>query len=294
VYLCPKRGQTSSLVDVLEPVECAPFLKWAGGKQWFAPLVPEITPDDWTGTYHEPFLGGGSVFFALNPHHAILGDANSDLINTYRVVRSKPDSLIASLKRMRNDASTFTAIRGSCPRSPVERAARFIYLNKTAWNGLYRVNQQGQFNVPFGRYQRPTICNSHRLRRASAQLKSATLHHADFASTLCHVGKGDLVFIDPPYITGHTNNGFLKYNAHLFSLADQQRLAGMAVQLRRYGAHVIITHAPFQPVLELYRGFHYYLMSRNSLIASDRTSRHRVSEAVLTSFPLLDIDTEII
>lgn len=285
--------RASDLLSVpLEPPSVRPFLKWTGGKQWLARLLPEIEPEQFTGRYYEPFLGGGCAFFSIEPSYAILSDINKELIATYSAVKTDVESVISHLRSLQNDRNEYQRIRESKPKSSIEIAARFIYLNKTAFNGMYRVNRSGQFNVPFGRYTNPTICNAERLREAHIALRCCRLRCCDFATATADADPYDLVYFDPPYITGHTNNGFLKYNAPLFSWPDQERLAHVARVLARNGTHVIVSHAPFRPVISLYRGFYYYQLDRNSLISGNGATRGRVTEVLLSSFPLFDIEVD--
>ena len=165
----------SNLVDTAQShTPPRPFLKWPGGKQWLMPRFAQIL-DISHGTYREPFLGGGAAFFAAQPQGAVLSDANSDLVATYRVVRDAVEPLIEELRSYPHEKAFFDAIRATDPDTDVRRAARFIYLNKTAFNGMYRVNRQGEFNVPFGSFVRPGICQPERLLAASLSLRAAAL-----------------------------------------------------------------------------------------------------------------------
>jgi DNA adenine methylase len=263
-----------------------PFLKWTGGKQWLASTLAALIAPTHGARYFEPFLGGGSVYFAILPQTAILSDRNLQLIRTFRAVQEHPEQVIRRLRRLRNSKTIHAAMRSYQPRSDVSSAVRLIYLNKTSFNGIYRENQQGRFNVPFGHYINPTICNENRIRDCSAALSRAVIMHEDFESSTAAARAGDWVYFDPPYITGHTNNGFLKYNADLFSWSDQCRLAACAMRLARNGVRVTVSHAPFSPVLELYKGFWKFTVARHSLVGGRSALRGRVIEAVLTSFDL--------
>jgi len=264
-----------------------PFLKWPGGKQWIAKAIVDAVKWSGKGTYFEPFLGGGSLFFAMDPTTARLSDSNTDLMICYRAVRDYAEPVIAHLSRLSHDRSTFDRIRKSRPTSVVERAVRFIYLNKTAFNGMYRVNRNGEFNVPFGDFRNPSICQPDRLRRASATLQGATVRTSRYASALTDVRSGDFVYLDPPYVTGHNNNGFIKYNRRLFSWDDQISLADSAKRLRKLGATVVITNAAHDDVLDLYADFYYLIVDRQSRIGGGNQFRGVVSEAVLCSKPFV-------
>lgn len=296
-----ERGRTSLIsstggaeaieLDRVAPV-ARPYLKWTGGKQWLAAVAPALLPAKFSGRYFEPFLGGASVFFALGLKPAVLADLNAELISAYEGVRDTPQEVIRLLRRYPYDRQFFDEMRAARPRLPHTRAARLIYLNKTAFNGMYRVNLSGRFNVPFGRYKNPTICDAERIRNASVALKGATLTVQDFEAATARAKRGDLAYFDPPYITGHQNNGFLKYNAPLFSWADQKRLAKLAVTLRERGVHVVVSNGDHPDVVALYSGFHRYVVVRNSLIGGSGSERGEVSEALLTSSVLRGVPTQ--
>lgn len=270
-----------------------PFLKWTGGKQWLAPLAELLRPHAFSGTYYEPFLGGGALFFALAPRQAVLGDLNRQLVTTYEAVRDDVAAVIKLLSGYPHDRSFYDQIRMARPQASARVGARLVYLNKTAFNGMYRVNAAGEFNVPFGRYARPTICPSDRLWAANAALQCVELKCADFATTVGRPEAGDLVYLDPPYITGHQNNGFRKYNARLFAWEDQERLASRANELRDRGVYVLISNADHPAILDLYRGWHVLRIERNSLINADVGGRGPVSEVVFSNYALpLPQDTD--
>ncbi len=263
-----------------------PFLKWPGGKQWLAPLGDLIRPAGFSGTYYEPFLGGGALFFAVAPRNAVLGDLNKELVTTYAAVRDNVADLIKLLCGYPHDRTFYDQIRKARPRVPSRVGARLVYLNKTAFNGMYRVNGAGQFNVPFGRYARPTVCPSDRLTAASMALQGVQLHCGDFAATVGAAKPGDWVYLDPPYITGHQNNGFRKYNARLFAWPDQERLVSTANELRERGVSVLVSNADHPAILKLYQGWHALRIERNSLINGDAERRGPVGEILLSSYPL--------
>jgi DNA adenine methylase len=268
-----------------------PFLKWTGGKQWLAAVASSVLPDGFSGRYIEPFVGGGSLFFAVGSRRATLGDMNRELIDAYIAVRDCPEKVIAALGRYPYDREFFEHMRRARPRAIHTRAARLIYLNKAAFNGMYRVNLRGEFNVPFGRYTNPTICDTARIRAAATALRGVTLRVGDFERTLRAAKSGDVVYLDPPYITGHRNNGFLKYNARLFSWEDQRRLAALAVRLTSRGVFVVVSNSDHAEVTSLYQGFFRYGVVRNSLIGGQGSHRGPVREALLTSTPIRGVPT---
>ncbi len=268
------------------PHSVAPLIKWAGGKQWLARVARSLLPRKWSGTYHEPFMGAGAMFFAIQPKTASLSDRCRELVETHATVKAHPEAVIQLLRTLPNDRDFFYDIRAKSPGEPVENAARFLYLNRTCWNGLYRVNKRGEFNTPFGNYKNPTICDEARIRNAAKLLRRARLRAGDFAESTRRVRKEDLVYLDPPYMTRHLNNSFAKYNSHLFRWEDQERLAEEALRLSDHGAYVLVSNVNHPTVLSLYTGFYCYKVRRRTLIGSDPASRGFVLEALLSNYPI--------
>ena len=260
-----------------------PFLKWAGGKRWLTPYIREKIGTV-TGRYYEPFLGGGAVFFALRPPQASVSDLNRELVTTYRAVRDHPSQVLDILATYSDDQDCYYQTRDLKPRSDEETAARLIYLNRTCWNGLYRVNRAGRFNVPKGwfdhqvRFRRPS-----EIRAASRALKGVDISCKDFETATKDAKKGDIVYCDPPYTTAHNQNGFLRYNQRLFSWADQQRLARTAHDLAEGGCDVVVSNADHKAIRELYRGFVTIRVDRQSAIAGNVRRRGRVAELLFVS-----------
>jgi DNA adenine methylase len=258
-----------------------PFLRWAGGKQWLAHRLARLIPEH-NHTYYEPFLGGGSLFFAARPKRAILGDINERLIETYQVLRDRPKDLIPVLSQWENDEKTYYKVRAAEYADNIWRAAQFIYLNKTCWNGLYRVNRQGHFNVPFGYNNRRVFDKTH-LLEASEVLQNAKLIYCDFQQLLKMATAGDFVYLDPPYTVLHSRNGFRRYNEKLFSWQDQVRLARTARELAHRGCLVVVSNADNEDVLSLYPDFFHQKVSRHSVLAADPKWRRKTGEALLVS-----------
>ena len=258
------------------------FLKWAGSKRLLLSHLIEILPAE-IGTYYEPFLGSGSLFFLLRPKKAALSDRCGPLIETFSAVRDNVSSVIRHLRTMVPDVELYYGIRSSPSRGLYKRAAEFIYLNKTCWNGLYRVNSSGCFNVPYGRPKSTVICDSENLRACALALRAegVTLAVGDFAESLANALPGDLVYLDPPYVTTHTDNGFRDYNETLFSWKDQERLARMAQELVAREVSVIVSNANHPEIISLYDGFSARSFERKSTLSSDMTKRGRASEALL-------------
>jgi DNA adenine methylase len=265
-----------------------PFLKWAGGKRWLIPqLLGELPAFN---NYYEPFVGSGGLFFALEPARAILSDSNPELINCYRGVRNHCKAVIKILNRLKVDEHTYYGVRDKLYQRAdnVRRAAYFIYLNKTCWNGLYRVNRDGKFNVPVGQLDRiDDICDSNELIRASRLLKNVKLRCCDYEDAASDARSGDLVYFDPPYITTHLNNGFVKYNSKLFHHSDELRLAKVAHRLAVKGISVIVSNAAHPLIKQQYDGLFYKTeLKRNSLIAANSARRSTFTEILISSFAI--------
>lgn len=264
-----------------------PFLKWAGGKRWLIPKSKDfLLPLNRINKYIEPFLGGGSMFFHLQPKNAILSDLNLDLINTYKVVRDDWVSLVDLLQEyhLQHSESFYYESRASEPITPLLRAARFIYLNRTCWNGLYRVNRQGKFNVPIGS-KTNVVLEEDNFEALSKILNTIQLSVSDFEQVIEKATEDDFVFIDPPYTVKHNLNGFVKYNENIFSWQDQIRLRDCVARAVARGANVLLTNANHHSVIELYDGlgdFHY--LDRASVIAGNSRARGVYSEVVIKSW----------
>lgn len=263
----------------------SPFLKWAGGKRWLINKHGDIFQKKFN-VYIEPFLGGGAVFFHLQPKNAILGDKNVDLINTYKVIQSDWKSLVAYLKvhHERHSKEYYYKIRENIPKDDIGRAARFIYLNRTCWNGLYRVNLEGKFNVPIGT-KTDVIYDYDDFESISQALKNIVIRSDDFNNLIKKAERGNFVFVDPPYTVAHGNNGFLKYNESLFSWEDQERLAECLRSAKERGANIVATNADHESVEKLYKGdFKIKRVSRQSIISGNPDARKKYSELVICSF----------
>lgn len=259
-----------------------PFLKWAGGKRWFAERYIDEFPSKF-GRYFEPFLGSGAVYFALEPKNALISDSNIDLIDTYRAIRDGWLTVEQHLSKhhFNHDRSHYYNIRSTQYEDRFQRAASFIYLNRTCWNGLYRVNLKGEFNVPIGSKEN-VILSSDNFSNISAILHNAKIEHSDFELVIDGAGSGDLVYLDPPYAAKHIYNGFVKYNEVLFGWEDQIRLRDCAIRARNRGAHVVISNANHPSIRELYNfDCRIITLTRNSVIASKAHHREQISELLI-------------
>jgi DNA adenine methylase len=262
-----------------------PFLKWAGGKRWFITHYSSLLPNSYN-RYIEPFLGSGSVFFHLEPSKSVLSDKNSELIMTYTAIKNNPEEVYKILKKHASKHNTeyYYIVRNQKPRIGVYIAARMIYLNRTCWNGLYRVNLHGKFNVPIGTKNK-VIYENESFSDISKILKNAEIVCCDYQDIVDDAESGDFLFIDPPYTVKHNFNGFIKYNEELFSWEDQIRLAECAIKAKERGAKVIITNANHESVTSLYKnGFSLKVITRSSIISGNPKYRKKCEEAVLCSY----------
>jgi len=262
-----------------------PILRWAGGKRWFLPWFSSLIEGLDFRNYHEPFLGGGVVGFNLRvPGTKYLSDSNPDLINFYVQLRDNPDGVIRGLYGLKNDSATYYRIRASRPRSLTKKASFFYYLNRTSFNGIYRVNRNGDFNVPFGNKTRCNLFEYERMRALSRETKKVKFASMDFRKMLRLVRPRDLVFLDPPYTVAHEHNGFVKYNQKLFSFEDQVALANEAKRLNQLGAYIVITNAKHDSIQRLYADcFQEVVLKRTSTISGNSTARKQVHEYVFTN-----------
>ena len=259
-----------------------PFLKWAGGKRWLSSNYPEIIPREF-GQYIEPFLGGGAIFFDLVPKCAILSDVNDELISTYQAIRDDWQAVQTALNRHQRSHSKnyFYEERDRIRRKLHEKGAQFLYLNRTCWNGLYRVNLQGKFNVPKGT-KTNVILPTDDFQSVSDALKTATLLSADFEDVIENAASGDFIFIDPPYTVKHNVNGFIKYNEKIFRWEDQIRLASAVARAANRNVKILITNADHKSIRSLYRDVGYLKkLSRFSVLAGDKNSRGKTTELAI-------------
>lgn len=269
-----------------------PFLKWAGGKGQLLPdLVERVAhAGDWR-RYHEPFVGGGALFFELQRsgrlrHGATLSDTNPNLVEVWHVVQSDVDALIEVLRGHARacDEAYYYAVRGSVPTTPVERAARVIFLNKTGFNGLYRENSKGQFNVPFGRYASPAICDEPNLRACHGALQGIELVCAPFQAVLDRAAEGDLVYFDPPYVPVSLSSSFTKYAREGFDQADQVRLREVFATLGARGVKVLLSNSDTPLIEVLYRGYNFRTVMATRNVNRNAAGRGAIPEALVSTY----------
>ncbi|MEM6429000.1 MAG: Dam family site-specific DNA-(adenine-N6)-methyltransferase [Deinococcota bacterium] len=274
-----------SIQPAVFPIPARPVLKWAGGKQQLITPLLEHVPKRFN-KYIEPFIGGGALFFSLKHQPSIIADSNEELINLYQVIADDVETLTLALQNFANDEDSFYTVRAQDPAdmTKVDRAARMVYLNKTCFNGLYRVNKKGQFNVPYGRYKNPTICDTENLRAASKLLEQTTIVHADYKTTLRdHAEAGDLVFLDPPYLPISEYADFKRYTKEQFYEEDQVELAEEVRRLHELGCHVILTNSNHPMIYELYDGFEIKVHQTKRHI--NKKGNKRTGEDVIVNAP---------
>ena len=262
-----------------------PFLRWAGGKNWLVNQYLDLIKNIDINHYHEPFLGGASIFFSsTHSSRSYLSDVNGELINTYICVRDNPHAVITILKDLNNTEEEYYRVRSMQTAEPIMQAARFIFLNQTSYNGIYRVNKNGIYNIPYGK--RSWAIDENRLLLASGRLKNANIKQGDFDCNKYIIKPRDLVFLDPPYTVSHNNNGFIKYNQTLFSLDDQYRLSKYIDYIKRKNAYYILTNAAHQTIADIFeKGDRRLELSRKSLIGGKNATRQDVKEFVFTNIP---------
>lgn len=265
----------------------APFLRWAGGKRWLLSHLPAIMGDFRIKRYHEPFVGGASVFLGLNPEGpSFLSDLNSELIETYKQVRDRSAAVARALALHPNEMEHYYAVRATRPTKAVDRAARFIYLNQTSFNGIYRVNLEGKYNVPFGNREWCCIPTAPHLAAVSKRLRTSELAACDFEEAIKKVKRGDFVFLDPPYTVAHNHNGFIKYNQKLFSFEDQRRLRKAVESIRERGAFYVLTNAAHESIAALFDlPDRRFALARRNTIGGQNAARGTATEYLFTNLP---------
>lgn len=251
-----------------------PILKWAGGKQQLLPQLLERLPARF-GTYYEPFFGGGALFFALAPERAVIGDANPELVTLYRAVAEDPEAVSAALAGMATDPETYYAVRAEdwTALPPTRAAARTLYLNRLCYNGLYRVNRQGGFNVPYGRYARPAMPRPEALKAAAAHLRRATIRQGDWRDTVADARAGDVVFLDPPYIPVGRYADFKRYTAEQFRDDDHRAMLPVIEDLRRRGVFVLLTNGNAPLLHELFGAYEITVVATRRNVNSKAAGR---------------------
>jgi DNA adenine methylase len=284
-------ARVASAATVLEQPPAKPFLKWVGGKRQLLWAISARVPSSYSGRYFEPFLGGGALFFHLMntpgraPKSAVLADTNARLIRAYRGVRDDVERVLHSLKNRRNKKEDYYRTRSldiDASESDAEVAAWLIYLNKTGYNGLYRVNSKNRFNVPFGRYDKPGFYDPETLRRCADALSSADIRLDDFEKATAKAKKGDFVYFDPPYVPLSATSSFASYTKGGFGLDEQKRLRDVARTLKRRGVFVLLSNSSAPDVWRLYKdGFRITEVQATRVVNSKASRRGSVTEVLI-------------
>jgi len=273
-----------AIVDIPKP-----FLKWAGGKRQ---LIPQIDPffPKYYNNYIEPFVGGGAIFFYLLPEKAILMDINEELINTYKVIKNNISDLIGLLNEHKNQREYYYNIRNA-DRNPIifneltdiQKCSRTIYMNRCCYNGLYRVNSKGHFNVPFGKYKNPNFCDEENLEAVHRALQNASLVNNSFEKCLDFAEKGDFVYFDPPYVPISDSANFTSYTKENFGKNDQIKLFEVFKTLDERGCKLMLSNSYSEFTLELYEDYKINVLRAKRAINSDPNNRGEIKELLITN-----------
>lgn len=271
--------------QLFERSNVIPFLRWAGGKRWLTSGHAKLFPESY-GRYVEPFLGSASVYFHLQPAKAILSDLNDELIGSYKAIRDDWKQVYALLRAHSSlhCSEYYYQVRASIPDTAEEKAARFIYLNRTCWNGLYRVNGSGKFNVPIGT-QKSALLSTDNFEALSRHFKYVDFRSDDFEVVINQAKKGDFIFTDPPYTVKHNFNGFVGYNEKIFHWDDQVRLSECLKRASAKGCLVMLTNASHSSIRELYEDeFEILELNRSSTIAGIGSNRGVYEEVIIRNY----------
>lgn len=270
-----------------ESLSVDPVLRWAGGKRWLVSYLDEILRGLKFDNYIEPFFGGGAIFFKLINKPSILSDINSELINTYIQIKKNPDLVIHQLKGFPQSKESYLKLREQEFEDKISMAARFIFLNKTSFNGLYRVNSKGKYNVPYGNKKFSINELASKIYLCSKKLNHAELIVNDFEKILNRIRPKSLVYIDPPYTVTHNSNGFVKYNEKIFSLNDQIRLSQCIDKIDSKGAKFIMSNANHKIIDDIFlKNYNKLNIKRNSLIGANANTRGLYEEVIITNIKL--------
>lgn len=272
-----------------------PFVKWVGGKRQLLAqfrrmnLYPPENFDPKNSKYFEPFVGGGAVFFDLLPEEGFLSDLNKELVITYNVIKNDLEKLIVSLKKHKTDKDYFLEVRAQDPNklSDVAVASRFIFLNRTCFNGMYRVNSKGGFNVPFGKYTNPLICDEDNLRKVSKALQNIDIKHQDYKEVLKKAKKGDFIYFDPPYYPVSKTASFTSYTAESFLDKEQTELRDTFVELHKKGCFVMLSNSDTPFINEIYSGIKGVRINKvqaSRAINSNGSRRGKITEVLITNY----------
>lgn len=270
---------------------CNPIIKWVGGKRQLLTELKSLLPKEYNN-YYEPFIGGGALLLDLMPKKAYINDANPELINLYRVVRDNVEDLIKALSTHENSEEYYYSMRNLdraedvySKLSSIEKASRFIYLNKSCFNGLYRVNSKGQFNVPYGRYSNPKYADEENLRECSEYLKNVQIENKDFSYIKYYIKEGDLVYFDPPYVPLNKTSNFTQYTKEAFDHDTQVRLKALCDYINKVGAYFMLSNSYTEYILGLYGNYYNVnVVSANRSVNCRGDNRGKVKEVIITNY----------
>jgi len=270
--------------------EPKPLVKWVGGKRQLLKELKKNMPKSYN-RYFEPFVGGGALFFSLRPKEAFINDYNEELINLYRVVKQKPFELIEDLKKHKNEKEYYYKIRGldrdslSYKKlSDVKRAGRFVFLNKTCFNGLYRVNKKNEFNSPYGRYKNPAICDEKNILLCSRVLQNSVILNEDFKEIKKEIKKGDFIYLDPPYVPLNQTSNFTAYTDRGFDKKMQFELKEFCDYIDRAGGYFMLSNSYTDFVLELYRDYRIKTVTAKRAVNCKASRRGSVKEVLIRNY----------
>jgi len=269
-----------------------PILKWAGGKRQLLPQIIDLFPSNYSELdYHEPFVGGGAVFFTIQPNRNTINDINHHLMNFYKTIRDKPEELIEEASKFKYEKETYYQLRERYNTeiiSDLEKAALFLYFNKTGFNGLWRVNSKDRYNVPFGRYKNPTIVPKERIRAASNVLSNIKILCNDFSYVLDESKPGDLCYFDPPYEPVSETAYFTSYTPKGFGMDEQEKLSRVCQKLDEKGVHFVLSNSHVKQVVDLYDSnpnFRIKIVQARRNINSKASKRGPINEILVTNIP---------
>lgn len=269
--------------------ETYPIVKWVGGKRQLMFELLKNMPENYN-RYFEPFIGGGALFFELQPENAYISDMNEELINLYQVVRNNVDELVADLQKHDISKEYFMEIRNIDRTeeyenwSDIQKASRFIYLNRTCFNGMYRVNSKGEFNVPFGHYKNPRILDENNLINCSNLLQRTEIKHADFSEILKKVKKGDFVYFDPPYVPLSETSSFTSYTKDGFDMDMQFKLRDVCDELNSMGVKFLLSNSDTKLVNELYENYNIKKVFASRQINANADGRGKITEVLVRNY----------
>ncbi len=269
-----------------------PFVKWVGGKRQLLNEIEKHIPERFS-RYYEPFIGGGAVLFHVQPRNAVINDSNEELVNLYNIIKETPEELIKDLKKHRNEEKYFYKVRGIdrekakyLKLSDIERASRIIFLNKTCYNGLFRVNSSGEFNSPFGRYKNPNIINAIKLRAVSSYLSKNNIKilNTDYEKSLSNIRKGAFVYFDPPYDPISNSSNFTGYTKNGFDKTEQQRLKKVCDRLNNRKVKFLLSNSSTEFIRDLYKDYPIFPIKAKRSINSKGGGRGAITEILVKNY----------